>query len=76
MSANAIGEPVVDRPKVKVDGFDTAKCPLHHAQGFMGAHGGGAPDGFTQKPGALRLKARELGKRDSVSSDRGLTLWF
>lgn len=57
VGADAIGEPVMYRTKVKVDGFDATKSPLHHAQGFISAHGRGVPNGFGRKTRGHRANA-------------------
>jgi hypothetical protein len=39
VGTHAIGQPVIDRPDLEIDGLDAAESALHQAEGFVAAHG-------------------------------------
>ena len=59
MGAHAIGQPVIDRPDLEIDGLEAAEGALHQAQGFVAAHGGGVVERVGRQAGAHDVEAVE-----------------
>ena len=61
MRAHAIGQPVIDRPDLEIDGLDAAERPLHQGEGFVAAHRGRVVERLGGQAGAHDVDAIDGG---------------
>src|SRR5882672_1292453 len=59
VGAHAIGQPVIDRPDLEIDGLDAAEGALHQAKGFVAAHRGGVVESGGGQAGTHDVEAVE-----------------
>jgi len=57
VGADAVGEPVMDRPDLEIDGLDAAEGPFHSGERFVAAHRAGIIKGFRRQAGAHDIEA-------------------
>src|SRR5271165_5606518 len=59
VGAHTLGQPVIDRPDLEIDGLDAAEGALHQAEGFVAAHRGGVVERSGGQAGAHDIDAVE-----------------